>query len=382
MGTLVRQRIARWGAWPFLIVLCLVPVARAVDIPITPTKLVVVDKLATASKAKVVFVAKDPAVTKGTGTDVADIAAELDLTYDAESGVFGIGYGASDGTRGWKVNKETVAKFVDKDAPAVQDTKVVVVKPGKILKLVAKGLGEEPFDVLAAGAPTGSVHAQLSVWNGGEEYRHCAMFTGCAYKLIAGGTGAKLVCKNGAPDVCETPPTTTTSTSPPACGLVANMCLGACPSGLACLATSSYCLGGLYHGAPCNPAAPNCGGGLCVPSACACATTTTTSTSTSTTLGCGDLTYPECNGPCPPGMYCTAAGFGAGDPCTCASSEQCAAVPGCYAGFCSTSDPPCPSGYYCFYGLTYQICVTDSCGSDCSCPPTGLTSHPGFCLIF
>lgn len=362
--------------------LWLTPVARAVDIPITPTKLIVVDKLAAASKAKVVFVAKDPAITKGPGTDVADIAAELDLTYDAESGVFEIGYGASDGTRGWKVNKETVAKFVDKDAPAVQDTKVVVVKPGKLLKLVAKGLGEEPFDVLAAGAPTGNVHAQLSLWNGGEEYRHCAMFTGCAYKLVAGGTGAKLVCKNGAPDVCETPPTTTTSL--PACGLVALMCSGACPPGEACLATSSYCLGGLYNGAPCNPAAPNCGGGLCTPLACACSvptTTTTTSTTTSTTPACGDLTYPECNGPCPSGMYCAALLPGAGSPCACFSSSECTATGLCYGGFCVSE--VCPAGYTCVsagIGLPL-LCAGPVCGSDCGCPPTGLPNDPGMCTV-
>ena len=51
--------------------------ARATDIPITGLKLIVVDKTVLASKAKAVFVAKDPAVTKGAGTDPAQIEATL-----------------------------------------------------------------------------------------------------------------------------------------------------------------------------------------------------------------------------------------------------------------------------------------------------------------
>jgi hypothetical protein len=38
------------------------------------------------------------------------------------------------------------------------------------------------------------------VTSGGEEVCHCSVFDGCAYKLIAGGSGAKLVCKNGTAD--------------------------------------------------------------------------------------------------------------------------------------------------------------------------------------
>jgi hypothetical protein len=39
----------------------------AADIPVTPTKLIVVDKLGLAQKGKVVYVVKDAAITKGGG---------------------------------------------------------------------------------------------------------------------------------------------------------------------------------------------------------------------------------------------------------------------------------------------------------------------------
>lgn len=46
--------------------------------PIVGLKLIVLDKLAQASKAKAVFVAQDPAITKGAGTDPLQIMATLD----------------------------------------------------------------------------------------------------------------------------------------------------------------------------------------------------------------------------------------------------------------------------------------------------------------
>ena len=45
--------------------------------------------------------------------------------------------------------------------------------------------------------------------NGAEENCHCSAFSGCAWKSVAGGTGAKLVCKTGAGDpacTAGTPP--------------------------------------------------------------------------------------------------------------------------------------------------------------------------------
>jgi hypothetical protein len=156
-----------------------------------------VDKLTTANKAKVVFVAKDPAVTKGAGEDVEQISVQLDVAYGNgnAAGAFAV---PATSANGWVVNKSTVAKFVNKDAPGgPTEAKVAVVKPSKLLKLVGKGLGDIDIDILGAGDPAGPVHTAFCVTNGGEENCHCSEFTGCIYKSIAGGTGAKLVCKSG-----------------------------------------------------------------------------------------------------------------------------------------------------------------------------------------
>jgi len=177
------------------------------DHPVVPRKLVVVDKLATTSSAKAVYVVRDPGVAKGDATDANKIRARLDLAYQggAESGALAVGCGSA---TGWVVNKDTVAKFVNNVAPSgPAQTRVAVVKPTLVARIVGKGLGEEPLDVLAAGPPPGSVFASFEVTNDTERHRHCSELTSCAWTSIAGGTGAKLVCRGGVPDpLCQASP--------------------------------------------------------------------------------------------------------------------------------------------------------------------------------
>jgi len=164
--------------------------ARSEDVPIVGLKLIVVDKVAVASTAKAVFVTKDADVDKGTGTDVADIEATLRLAYDSASGAFDMPQGGN-----WLVNSVAVAKYVNKSAPAGGVVRVSVVKPGALLRVSAKGLGDEAVDISAA--PTGSVYVTYTLVNGGEDRRHCTQFNACVHKVIAGGSGYKLVCKRG-----------------------------------------------------------------------------------------------------------------------------------------------------------------------------------------
>lgn len=167
-------------------------------------KFIVVDKLAAASKAKAVFVAKDPAITKGTGTDVALISITFEAAYDNSvdapiSGEWDVPQGGPD----WKVNKSTVAKYVNKVAPTGTDTKVAVAKPLKLIKLVAKGLGETTFDVLSQDSggtkvtSNGVANTKYCIDNDGEVNCFCSTFSACTWKSIAADTGAKLVCKGG-----------------------------------------------------------------------------------------------------------------------------------------------------------------------------------------
>lgn len=180
---------------------------RAADIPVTAIKAIFIDKEAKASKSKAVFVSKDAGATKG-GDDVGDISVTLSARYDGENGTaeaqFDIAAGASDGTSGWLVNKATVAKYANKNSPGgPTGAKVAIVKPGKLLKLVGKTRGDSSvLDMIDAGAPTGGLFTAYTVVASGQTDNHCSEFElgRCAFKLIAGGTGRKLVCKSGAGD--------------------------------------------------------------------------------------------------------------------------------------------------------------------------------------
>ena len=177
----------------------------AADVGITPTKLIVVDR--GAAGAKVVFVAKDSAISKGTGTDAATIHATFDVLYDnnvdpATRGQFN----APAGSLNWLLNDATVAKYVNRDAPAgAGSVGKLIIKPGSVIKLVANSLGDTPLNIMTQGGTAGGV-ARLSVRISDSatafDDSFCSVFTPgrCVWRLIGGGTGAKLACKVGSAD--------------------------------------------------------------------------------------------------------------------------------------------------------------------------------------
>ena len=174
--------------------------------PVVGTKLIVVD--AASGHAKVAFVAKDANIIKGSGTDPGLIGTVLDVDTGASHGSFV----APSGGR-WVFNTARLARYENIAAPSGGAVKVTVVKQGKLIKLVAKSLGDEPLDLSLA--PGGIIYAAYSVTNGNETHRHCTQFAGCAYTSIAGGAGHKLVCKKsstGDPACQAIPPASTTST--------------------------------------------------------------------------------------------------------------------------------------------------------------------------
>jgi len=186
--------------------------AMAADLSCDGKKLIIVDKLTAASKAKAVYVSKDQncGITKGTSTSTSTsvITASLDVKYGSTDGNWDAPLGTSDGQKGWLVNKPTVAKYVNKGAPGTGSTKVAVIKPGKLLKIVGKDLGDSPIDIFGAGDLTGGspdVTTAFTVTNDGETNRHCGGLD-CSYKLIAGDTGAKLVCKAPVAASCPASP--------------------------------------------------------------------------------------------------------------------------------------------------------------------------------
>jgi 6-phosphogluconolactonase (cycloisomerase 2 family) len=169
---------------------------------VTATKLLIVDRTVAAGKAKAVFVAEDAAVTKGVGTDSAAIGSTLQITYDNGIDAASVGkFEATVGSPNWLVNKSTVAKYVNKTAPMGGGTKVSVIKPSKLVKLVGKSLGDTPIDILhQTNAATGVAKTAYCVDNGPDHNCFCSTFGTCAWKSIAAGTGAKLVCKTSTGD--------------------------------------------------------------------------------------------------------------------------------------------------------------------------------------
>ena len=131
--------------------------ARAMDVPIVGLKLIVIDK-GSGGNAKAVFVAKDVAITKGTGTDPTQIEAKIEVEYDDASGAFVMPQGPN-----WTANKATVSKYANKTAPTGGVVKVGIIKPGTSLKLVGRGLGDTPLDISIA--PTGDVYVAATIVN-------------------------------------------------------------------------------------------------------------------------------------------------------------------------------------------------------------------------
>jgi len=194
---------------------CLWPgTVPAADIGVSGLKLIIVDKTATGGGAKVVFVSKDAGIVKGAEGDPAELDANVSVFYTDRQDV-NAGFLMPAGSN-WLVNKDTVAKYVNKPAPTGGGVKVAVVKPGKLAKVVAKSLGDgaTTIDLVSAGAPSDAfgVTVLLTVHNGNDDSTTtmCARFavadgSTVAFKEVSAGTGRKLVAKNGV--ACSIAPT-------------------------------------------------------------------------------------------------------------------------------------------------------------------------------
>jgi cysteine-rich repeat protein len=175
-------------------------------IPVLGKKLLV---STTPSGTKMLFLTKDAAVIKGAGTDPADIDATLHVAFDTVHGEFEMPAGGN-----WLLNKATVARYVNRTAPTGGAVKISLIRPGLLVKVVGKSLGDTPLDISTP--PSGLVSVAHGVVNGGDEHWHCTQFSACTHTVIAGGTGRKLVCRGsstGDATCAARVPTSTTSTS-------------------------------------------------------------------------------------------------------------------------------------------------------------------------
>ncbi|HWP64972.1 MAG TPA: hypothetical protein VNO26_03550 [Candidatus Limnocylindria bacterium] len=193
-----------WGLVLGVLLASLAP-ARAENVGITGRKLVVIDKLEFSNKAAVRFFSLDSRIDKGDGLLAANIGATFDITIEALNhppiaGAFSIPTGFSE-TAGWRVNRPTLAKFVNPGAPGgPTQVRVASVGTNHFVKISAKGLGDLPLPIESLRFINSfAVQVRFTVMNGTETIMHCTLFDDedCVFSLIAGGTGHKLQCTNG-----------------------------------------------------------------------------------------------------------------------------------------------------------------------------------------
>jgi hypothetical protein len=196
-----RMRYRRGRSVPVWILVA--TVAHAADIPVAASKLSIIAKFQDfVPRDSIVFVATDPGVTKGAGVDPEAISVRFHVEYGKYYGK-GVWPVAAGTVNGWLANDEMVAKYVYPGDPTTSGkVRKLVIKPGKLLKLVARRFGatEREIDPENVGDPFGPVYTAYCVTNGVEENCHCSEFQGCLWKSVSGGLGAKLVCRDGTGD--------------------------------------------------------------------------------------------------------------------------------------------------------------------------------------
>jgi len=185
--------------------------AEASDASVAASVLKITDKGAGGLDGKVVLVAKGAEIDKGPDGDPTLVNAALEVFY-AEDALQGrIAFKMPQGA-GWSL-KNGSAKYLDKTAPADQATAKALIKPGKAIKVVAKGIGDtesDAIDIVAGGAPSasGGIITRLTFYNriDGSLHRVCSRFATDAGSTIVykttGSGGAKLIAKNGVPAPC------------------------------------------------------------------------------------------------------------------------------------------------------------------------------------
>jgi hypothetical protein len=209
--------------------------SRADDQGVVGLKLILIDRY-DVGKAKAVFVSKDTtagAIHNGSGSgNPADVSGTVRICPTAAPG--NVAEYALPSP--WLVNKPGVSKYVNKTAaPGGAGAKVSVVKPGFVLKLVAKNLGDgdsasgddgatdlnlnDPPGTCTVNVGDGmAVEVEVVDAAGPGTHRMCAQFTVTAATSIGGGTGCKVVSRTSTAGPCGVcgvgGPTTTTTTLP------------------------------------------------------------------------------------------------------------------------------------------------------------------------
>lgn len=176
-------------------------------LPVSGTKLLMIDKYASSSKAKVVLLLKDAtpgSIAVGPAADPPQLSGTLEifpLADPSNRAVYDLD------TIGWFKHKDEVAKYKNTSAGAgASGVRIVTVKPDKLIKVVARNLGDgdaatgdqDANDLDLGALTTGdSVIVAVTIDNASDtsSHRMCAQFDSPSIKAIAGGSGVKYLSK-------------------------------------------------------------------------------------------------------------------------------------------------------------------------------------------
>jgi hypothetical protein len=193
--------------------------AATIESGVVGVKLILLDKYP-LGKAKAVYVAKgDPGIEKGSSGDPPGLTGTVEIFPLSDPG----NRASYALPAEWLVNKDGVAKYVNKNAASGGlGAKVVVIKPEVVGKLVAKNLGDGDFTSGDQGAGDldlqaltegDTIRVTVTVQNGhdGNTYVFCSDFAAPTIKRDGANDPFKLVAKTStAPGTCAVAPTTTT----------------------------------------------------------------------------------------------------------------------------------------------------------------------------
>jgi len=175
--------------------------------PVSGAKLLMMDKYASSSKAKMSVLLKDDtlgAIAKGAAADPPQLSGTVEifpLADPTNRAVYDLA------ALGWTSNTDKTAKFKNSGAaPGAAGVRSASIKPDKKLKVVAKNLGDGDAasgdqgtnDIdLAALTAADSLIVVVTIDNASDSSSHrmCAQFDAPIITPVAGGTGLKVQSK-------------------------------------------------------------------------------------------------------------------------------------------------------------------------------------------
>jgi len=337
--------------------------AAATDQPVSGRTLVI--RRAPSGAEKLVFVSKDPAVpfpAIGGPDDPANGSGAVVDLFTQTEGMMSFLAPAGLGKPGWTVKQgfRGLYKFVDPPPGGLSALRVLVLKEGKVLKVIGKTSG------LPLAGPLGAVGIRVTTGS----LRSCAGF---GAETIRQDVAGKHVARNAPADALVDCSDAALRALAPCGETIFPECGGACPPGSTCASQDLSTCTCVSSAAPCGGTSPVCNGTcptneVCTSQgsppfiSCTCAPPNTPL--------CGNGPFPTCGGECPSGQTChpyTFASPSIQDACGCAPPAP-----------CGNGGGQCPAGFVCAVAPGFELCAPIACGGSPAYPTCDGSCPDGF----